>query len=111
MIINKYVVLDGRGGLTIGSNVDVAQDTFIWTAQHDYNCDYHKYIHGSVVIEDYVWLASRCTLLPGITIGKGAVVASGAVVSRSVEPMRVVGGIPAKVIAERRSKLLYTLNK
>lgn len=109
VVINKNVILDGRGGLKIGNNVDVAQDTMIWTAQHDYNDDYHKYVCASVLIEDYVWVASRAVLLPGTTIGRGAVVAAGAVVTKNVEPMNVVGGIPAKVIAKRRSKLLYTL--
>ena len=109
-VINKNVVLDGRGGLTIGSNVDIAQDTFIWTAQHDYNDDYHKYVHAPVVIEDYVWLSSRSMLLPGVTIGRGVVVAAGAVVTKNVEPMKVAGGVPAKTIADRKSALLYTLH-
>ena len=109
VIINKNVVLDGRGGLTIGNNVDIAQDSIIWTAQHDYNDDYHKYVQAPVTIEDYVWLASRTLILPGVVVGRGAVVAAGSVVTKDVEPMRVVGGMPAKVITERKSKLLYKL--
>lgn len=108
--INKHVVLDGRGGLTLGNNIDIAQDTLIWSEQHDYNDDYHKPIDKQVVIEDYVWMASRTSVLPGITIGKGAVVASGAVVTKDVASMIVVGGVPAKKIGERHSKLLYEHN-
>lgn len=111
IVINKNVLLDGRGGLEIGNNVDIAQDTIIWTAQHDYNDDYHKYITGKVVIGDYVWLASRTMILPGVIIGKGAVVAAGAVVSKDVKTMELVGGVPAKVLGIRKSKLLYTLHK
>ena len=62
-----------------------------------------------MVIEDYVWIASRATILPGVTIGKGAVVACGAVVTKDVEPMTVVGGVPARKIGERINLLEYEL--
>ena len=111
VVVNKNVIIDGRGGLEIGSNVDIAQDTVIWTAQHDYNDDYHKFVTERVVVGDYVWLASRTMILPGVTIGKGAVVAAGSVVTKNVGSMELVGGVPARVIGTRKSKLLYTLNK
>ena len=63
-----------------------------------------------VIIEDYAWVSSRTTLLPGVTIGKGAVVAAGAVVTKSVEPYTVVGGVPAKKIGERSKELNYKLS-
>lgn len=50
------------------------------------------------MIENYVWLASRVTVLPGVTIGRGAVVAAGAVVTKDVPPLAIVGGVPAKII-------------
>ena len=110
-VINKKVLLDGRGGqLIIGNNVDIAQETNIWTLEHDVNDDFHTDKGGDVVIEDYVWIASRVTILPGVTIGKGAVVASNAVVTKDVPSMGIVGGIPAKIIGQRKSKLLYKLN-
>lgn len=108
-VINKRVVLDGRGQLVIGDNVDIAQDAQIWTEQHDYNDDYHKTQRGLVVINDYAWISSRTSILPGVIIGRGSVVASGAVVTKNVDDMSVVGGIPAKVIAIRTSKLKYKL--
>lgn len=111
VIINKNVVLDGRGGLFISDNVDVAQDSFIWSAQHDYNDDYHKYVMAPVKIESYVWIGSRATVLPGVHIKKGAVVAAGGVVTKNVDEMTVVGGVPAKPFANRTSKLLYKLKK
>lgn len=104
--INKNCVLDGRGGLTIGNNVDIAQETNIWTEQHDYNSPSYKAITASVIIEDYVWLASRVTVLPGVRIGRGAVVASGAVVTKDIPPLAIVGGVPAKVIGYRREEAL-----
>ncbi len=110
-VVNKRVLLDGRGGqLIIGNNVDIAQETNIWTLEHDVHSDTHKAVGGNVVIEDYVWIASRVTILPGVTIGKGAVVASNALVAKDVPPMAIVGGVPAKVIGERKNKLQYKLN-
>jgi len=110
-VINKKVLLDGRGGkILIGNNVDIAQETNIWTLEHEPNDDYHKDKGGGVIIEDYVWIASRVTILPGVKIGRGAVIASGAVVTKDVSSMSVVGGVPAKKIGERTSQLKYTLN-
>ncbi|MDK9557283.1 acyltransferase [Marinobacter sp. M216] len=55
-----------------------------------------------IVIEDDVWIAANVTVLDGVRVGRGAVIAAGAVVNSSVEPFKVVGGIPAKVIGERK---------
>jgi len=110
-VINKKVLLDGRGGqLIVGNNVDIAQETNIWTLEHDVHSDSHSTTDGDIIIEDYVWIASRATILPGVTIGKGAVVASNAVVTKDVPPMTIVGGIPAEEIGTRKSKLEYNLN-
>jgi len=110
-VINARVLLDGRGGkLTIGNNVDIAQETNIWTLEHDVHSDTHQDNGADVVIEDYVWIASRVTILPGVRIGRGAVVATGAVVTKDVPSMAIVGGVPAKVIGQRKSNLSYTLN-
>lgn len=110
VVINSRVLLDGRNGLVIGNNVDIAQEVNIWTMQHDYNDDYHSLSGGETNIGDYVWLCSRCTILPHVKIGKGVVVACGAVVTKDVQEMNVVGGVPAKKIAERKSGLHYILN-
>lgn len=110
--INKRTLLDGRGGkIVIGNNVDIAQDVNIWTLQHDPADDYYTCKGGDVTIEDYAWIASRATILPNVTIGKGAVVATGALVTKDVEPMTIVGGVPAKVVGTRKSKLKYQLGK
>jgi acetyltransferase-like isoleucine patch superfamily enzyme len=110
-VINQRVLLDGRGGkLTIGENVDIAQDTNIWTLGHDPHGDYHESKGGNVTIEDYVWIASRVTILPNIIIGRGAVVAANSVVTKSVPAMAIVAGSPAKIVGTRKSKLLYNLD-
>jgi acetyltransferase-like isoleucine patch superfamily enzyme len=111
VVINKGVLLDGRGGrLIIGNDVDIAQETNIWTLEHDVHSDAHLDKGGDVLIEDHVWIASRATILPGVRIGKGAVVACGSVVTKDVPPMAIVGGVPAKVIGMRRSQLNYSLH-
>ena len=94
------------GGVIIGNNVDIAQETNIWTEQHDYNSPTYKSVCKEVIIEDYVWLASRVTVLPGVHIGRGAVVASGAVVTKDVPPLAIVAGIPAKIIGYRKEEAL-----
>lgn len=109
--INKRVLLDGRGGeLIIGNNVDIAQETNIWTLEHDPNDPNHGSIGAAVIIEDYVWIASRVTILPGVTIGRGAVVAAGAVVTKNVKPLSIVGGVPAKEIGKRKQLPSYINN-
>ena len=99
--IGPKVLLDARKGLKIGKNVTIAYDTIIWTLHHDMNASDFCTIGAETIIEDYAWICSRSILLPGVHIGEGAVVASGAVVTKDVEPYTVVGGIPAKKIGER----------
>lgn len=109
-VVNKNCLLDGRGGrLIIGNNVDIAQEVNIWTEQHDYNSPSYASTGAEVVIEDYVWIASRVTILPGVKIGRGAVVASCAVVTKDVPPLAIVAGVPAKIIGWREDNLHYKL--
>ena len=107
-VVNPDVLLDGRGGkLVIGNHVDIAQETNIWTQQHEK--DNHHTIGADTVIGDYVWIASRVTILPGVTIGDNSVCATGAVVTKDVPPGVVVGGVPAKVIGTRNRTEDYKL--
>lgn len=111
VVINRGVLLDGRGGeLIIGNDVDIAQEVNIWTLEHDVHSDVHADRGGNVLIEDHVWIASRATILPGVRIGKGAVVACNSVVTKDVPQMAIVAGVPAKVIGTRRSRLGYRLH-
>ncbi len=110
-VINTSVLLDGRvNKILIGDNVDIAQETNIWTLEHDVNDNGHITKGGDVIIEDYVWIASRVTILPGVKIGKGAVVACGSIVTKSVPSMAIVGGVPARVIGTRENSLDYKIH-
>jgi maltose O-acetyltransferase len=77
--------------------------------EHDINSQTFGGSGGPVVIHDWAYIGTRVTILPGITIGEGAVVASGAVVTKDVAPWTMVGGIPAKFIRNRPT-VKYTLN-
>lgn len=63
---------------------------------------------GGIVVQDDVWIAFRATILDGVTIGQGAVVAAGAVVTKDVPPYAIVGGVPAHIIRYRFSESLRT---
>ncbi|HCM81771.1 MAG: acetyltransferase [Microgenomates group bacterium GW2011_GWC1_43_11] len=95
--------------LTIGNNVSIAGEVRIFTMQHDIDDPDFKEVSSPVIIEDYVVIGTRVTILPGVTIGKGAVAASGAVVTHDIAPFTVVGGIPAVFIRNRAKNLRYTL--
>lgn len=110
VVINPYCHLDGRNGLIIGNNVDIAMETNIWSMEHDPNDNNHTTRGKTTIIDDYVWIASRVTILPGVHVGKGAVIASGAVVTKDVHPMTIVGGVPARRIGTRHNNLEYTLS-
>lgn len=106
-VIGHKAVLDARGGLEIGCRVNFSSEVMIWTAQHDYRDARFRTMFKPVCIEDYVWLGPRCTILPGVTVGKGAIVAAGAVVTKDVDPYTVIGGVPAVIIGERPKDLNY----
>ena len=96
--------LDGRAPLEIGNHVDIASHVLIYNSEHDINSEGFDPIEQSVQIDDYVFIGPRSIILPGVKIGKGAVVAAGAVVTSDVKPFEIVGGVPAKVISERKNK-------
>ncbi|MBI4066591.1 acyltransferase [Candidatus Gottesmanbacteria bacterium] len=95
--------------IRIGNNVSIAGEVRIYTMQHDIDDPDFKEVEGDVVIDDHAVIGTRVTILPGVHIGKGAVVASGAVVTHDVESYSVVGGVPAKHIRYRSKDLRYTL--
>ena len=95
--------------LMIGNNVSIAGEVRIYTMQHDIDDPDFREVEGDVVIDDYVVIGTRVTILPGVHIGKGAVVASGAVVTHDVAAYSVVGGVPAQHIRNRSKDLRYTL--
>ena len=108
-IIGHDAILDARHGLEIGNNVNLSTGVWIWTTQHDPQDPDFREVGGKVVIEDYAWISCRTVILPGVRIGRGCVVAAGAVVTHDTPPWTIVGGVPAKVIGQRNPNLRYTL--
>jgi acetyltransferase-like isoleucine patch superfamily enzyme len=103
-IIGYASFIDGRDKVVIGDHTDIASEVMIYSSEHDLSKETFEAISGPVKIGDYVFIGPRAIILPGITIGDGAVVAAGAVVTKDVEPFTIVGGVPAKLIGERKLK-------
>jgi len=106
-IIGEDVVLDGRNKLMLGNHVDIASGVMIYNSQHDINDENFMATNAKVIIEDYVFIGPRAIILAGVTVGRGAVIGAGAVVTKDVPPYAIVGGVPAKTIGERRNKDLH----
>lgn len=106
--INPYCIIYGHGGVEIGDNVLIAGGTMIIPSNHTFsNSKIPIAFQGNtakgIVIEDDVWIGHACTILDGVKIGRGSVIAAGTVVTKNVEPFTVVGGVPGKVLKKRDS--------
>jgi maltose O-acetyltransferase len=107
--VNRNCCLDARGGLSIGSNVSISPEVAMLTMQHGSDDPEFRTVVSPVTIEDHVWIGTRAMILPGVTIGKGAIVAAGAVVTRDVPARAIVGGVPARPIGRRGIDPAYVL--
>jgi maltose O-acetyltransferase len=108
-VINRGCCIDVRTGLTIGDDVSISPEVAILTTQHDLNDPKFALQGKRVVIEDHVWIGMRAMVLPGVTIGRGAVIAAGAVVTKDVAPLDIVAGVPARTVGRRTLDPQYRL--
>jgi maltose O-acetyltransferase len=106
-IVGEQTTLDGRDKINIGNHVDIASEVMIYNSEHNIESESFEAYNAPVIINDYVFIGPRAIILPGITIGIGAIVGAGAVVTKDVPPYAIVGGVPAKIIGERRNKNLH----
>lgn len=110
-VINFGCVFDGRKfAIKTGKNVSIGPEATILTLGHDPKSLSFEDKGGDVLIGDYVWIAYRAIILPGVKIGDGAVIAAGSVVASDVEPWSIYAGVPARKIGERPRDLNYVLN-
>jgi acetyltransferase-like isoleucine patch superfamily enzyme len=107
--IGRWTLLDGRGGITIGDHVNITSYVKLMTAKHDVRSPDFEAVYEPIVIGDRAWIAMGAIVLGGVTIGEGAVVAAGSVVTADVEPYTIVGGVPARRLAARPTGMEYTL--
>lgn len=110
-VIKDYVCfngmhIDGGGKVTIGSYFHSGVGCMMITQSHDYDTGEmipygNKYSFKEIIIEDFVWFGRRVTVLPGTTIGEGAIIQAGSVVHGNIPPYAIAGGNPAKVFRYR----------
>jgi acetyltransferase-like isoleucine patch superfamily enzyme len=109
-VINRGCCIDARSGVTIGSDVSISPEVALLSTQHDLNDPNFGLQGRPVVIEDHVWIGMRAMVLPGVRIGRGAVVAAGAVVTNDVARLEVVAGVPARKVGSRAIDPSYELS-
>lgn len=107
-VINANCRMDTRGRIMIAENVSISEEVIILTGDHDPNSSEFEGRTRSVKIGKYVWIGTRATILPGVTIGEGAIVAAGSMVTKDVAAFHIVAGVPAKTIGKRREDLDYS---
>jgi len=108
---NSYIgcnaVLGAGGGIEIGNHVLIGQSVNIHAENHTFSdpekrIDEQGVTYQGIIVQDDVWIGSRVVILDGVQIGKGAVIAAGAVVTKSIPEYAVVMGVPARIVGSRR---------
>lgn len=105
--------IESSGGVTIGKYFHVGSGFTVLTSNHNFRDSEfipydNKQILESVVIEDFVWIGAEVIILPGVTIGEGAIIGAGSIITKDVETLTIVAGNPARVIGTRdKDKYLY----
>lgn len=105
-MVGENCFLDGFGGLTIGRHVLIAHNSSLIAEDHGFATRripirYQPKTAAPIVVEDDVWIGCGARVLKGVRIGRGAIVAAGAVVTQDVPPYAIVGGVPARVLRMR----------
>jgi acetyltransferase-like isoleucine patch superfamily enzyme len=108
LAVNTGVQIDSRGGVTIGTGVMIGPNAVIVSSDHDHmQTDrpmvFQDHVMAPVFIEDDVWIGANVVVCGGVRIGRGAVIAAGAVVTKDVAQMAIVGGVPARNIRSRNA--------
>jgi maltose O-acetyltransferase len=100
-IINDYCYFENVGRLVIGPGVGVGAHVSVITSNHDIGPSTQRngrWFYEPVTFEEGVWIGARATILPGVTVGRGTIVAAGAVVVSDCEPNCIYGGVPARIL-------------
>ncbi len=110
--INTGVHIDARGGITIGDDVMIGPNSTIVSSDHDVGpgsvpMAQRNHVMRPVAIDNDVWIGAHVVVCGGVTIGRGTVIAAGAVVTRDIPPMSIAGGVPAVVIRSRDTAAVH----
>ena len=105
--IGWFVDLDARGGITVGHDTNISSHTKFITGSHDIDDPKFTASFRPITIGHHCWIGTGAIVLQGVTIGDGAVVAAGAVVTKDVPAFEVWGGVPAKFIRKRNPEVTY----
>lgn len=99
VFINSGCRFQDQGGITIGDGALIGHNAVLATLNHDINPEKRSTMHPApITIGKDVWIGANATIVPGVDIGDGAVIAAGAVVTQNVPPNVIAGGVPAKVL-------------
>lgn len=110
-------MLDGAGGISIGTGTIFAPEVWIYSRTHNFDRDLKALPFDNVMltapvhIGEYVWIGARVIVLPGVSIGEGAVVGAGSVVSRDIPACAIAVGNPARVVKYRDSNEFRSLQQ
>lgn len=110
VLINHHVEMEATGGgITLGNFILIGMHAKFINANHAFD-DWRKpmsvqgIVPSKIILEDDIWIGMHAIILPDVTVGRGAIVAAGAVVTKDVPPYAIVGGVPAKIIKYRFDK-------
>lgn len=99
VFLNACCRFQDQGGITIGDGALIGHGVTMVTLNHDENPEKRQILHPAPIhIGRRVWIGANATILPGVTVGDGAIVAAGAVVTHDVPPNMIVAGVPARVL-------------
>lgn len=100
-VVGRECRIEAGGGVTIGRSANIAHGVRLQTGSHDIREPSFPALYKPIRIGDHSWICEAATIIGGVTVGEGAVVTAGAVVTKDVEPWTVVGGVPAREIGTR----------
>jgi acetyltransferase-like isoleucine patch superfamily enzyme len=108
-VINRECRIEALGGIRVGTSVNISHAVRLQTGSHNIYSNDFEAVYKPIAIGDYAWICEAATIIGGVSIGEGAVVMAGAVVTRDVAPWTIVGGVPARSVGVR-PKVVYRLN-
>ena len=104
VFVNAGCHFQDQGGIFIGDNVLIGHNTVLATIDHDTDPESRMNHYAPIRVGNNVWIGANAVITKGVSIGYGAIIAAGAVVTKDVPEMTVVGGVPARVIKQLKAK-------